>query len=813
MAIRKFTNPRELDLSPGLQDILRRNGMQAHISLNRFGEPELIVMGHDSPVLNYKLTDRQVEDLMNWGTNYHNKKAYNTFTSIVKNDFDMPQGFVTARNASGRVAMGLHGYRIGVGEYGYRGIPFFRPPHRSGRGWFGDFLGWGPRYQDGWHLRRIGDRVFHGGPMTPERPDGRIKPGEMRSGTYGFYYKGNRQEASQEVIDQVVADPKITLLQSEPRPTGQAKPLSEAITTDIYFTNGKFQDVLASHGIVINAADKSMTIQSSANHRDYKYYLTDDELRQLTAEHATGQNGVSVDARLEIINNKIMKEFQDFEQGVTREMLESKDMIGITMRKDSEAYQKYETPYIEQERLLAEQKEIAEQNKRYEEARREEMARLNREEARIKQDPNAISGRAIGELLTGKGFFNSIDGGRQAVVGEIRVDKTRGGNYLMSAIINGERVTHGITEKEYNKFLALDDEHRLKFFDKKFDEVAIHRGDGRGGDDMYMQNGYTRNPGNLTGVFIDKEMSRDEFISFAKAADIGTFLATGTGRVNTGETMKVSNIQAYSINELLAALTPEERQEIGQEKLTDLKDKYILTTRAGGELMTREIAREQYESFQTLSKDDQLKFLNETFNLQEGLAERVADQKTYISQEQIAIENARSNSVDGSILQALNEKKGFYREGRHGREVEVGEIAVEKDPQQEGKYKMTAVIDGKAISHEISQKDFDRFMAVDDMQRMKMFSKIFNEVDMKTRPGQGVNVGAAILAALVTASNVAGFVDGMAHRPRPELYESRMEGPHYYKPGVVHPAEVAAVAFETDMQQEVARSGGVGRGI
>ena len=63
MAIRKFTNPRALDVSPGLQDILRRNGMQAHISLNKFGEPELIVMGHDSPVLNYKLSNRQVDDL------------------------------------------------------------------------------------------------------------------------------------------------------------------------------------------------------------------------------------------------------------------------------------------------------------------------------------------------------------------------------------------------------------------------------------------------------------------------------------------------------------------------------------------------------------------------------------------------------------------------------------------------------------------------------------------------------------------------------------------------------------------------------
>ena len=96
MAIRKYTNPRELDLSVGLQEVLRKNGMQAHISLAKDGGRELIVLGHDSPVLTYKLNEKQVEDLMGWGSTYENKKAYNTFASIVKNDFYMPQNFVSA---------------------------------------------------------------------------------------------------------------------------------------------------------------------------------------------------------------------------------------------------------------------------------------------------------------------------------------------------------------------------------------------------------------------------------------------------------------------------------------------------------------------------------------------------------------------------------------------------------------------------------------------------------------------------------------------------------------------------------------------
>lgn len=104
-------------MSPELQDILRRNGMQAHII--RQGENYLLaVQGHDSPLLTYHISARQMRDLADWGTNSANKKAYNTFADLVKKDFYMPRDFVHARNANGRVAMGLHGYRIGVGEYG-----------------------------------------------------------------------------------------------------------------------------------------------------------------------------------------------------------------------------------------------------------------------------------------------------------------------------------------------------------------------------------------------------------------------------------------------------------------------------------------------------------------------------------------------------------------------------------------------------------------------------------------------------------------------------------------------------------------------
>ena len=641
-----------MDLSTGLQEVLRKNGMQAHISLAKDGGRELIVLGHDSPVLTYKLNEKQVENLMGWGTTYENKKAYNTFASIVKDDFYMPQNFVSASNAFGRVAMGLHGYRIGHGEYGYdarpaRRTPWFAPFSRQGRGWAGDFVGYAPR-TEGFHLRRIGDHAYRpwgGGPMVTERPDNRVKPGEMLSGGYGFYFKGHQKETPVEVLDQISIEPKIKPLEAAPRPQGQGIPYSSVITSDVYFSNDKFQEVLKSHGIVIDEAKKTLTIQSNLSKVDLQYDLKPEELQKLMANKVSGKGGVSVDARLAIINEVIGK---DFDTKLTKDMLETKELVSLDLK--PEVRQEVEAPFIEQERRIAEQQRLA-----------EARAEQRRESERIERDPNAIDGREIQAILGNKGWFQPVANGREMVVGEIRVDKTLNGTYVMEAEVNGRLLAHSISAKDYQKFLDLDDAHRLKMFDKVFNEVEIKSAHGESlyQDDLYLAH----------------------------------------------------------------------------------------------------------------------------------------DGQSIVHQKEVDIQNATSNRVDGAALLEFNERKGFYRERAHGREVEVGNIQV--DPTANGKYKMTAVINGQTISHEITQKQYDKFLAVDDYHRMQLFSKIFNEVDIKTRPGEGHNLGAALLAALVVGGEVMRDGLSVPHEPRPEIYETRT-GPVYHKAGVVSPADVAAANFRSE---------------
>ena len=516
MAIRTNTNPRQMDLQPEMHDLLRRNGMQAHVVSDGMGY-RLLVQGHDSPLLTYPITERQMLALTDWGTNTANKKAYNVFTSIVGNDFHMPKNFVHARNANGRVVMGLHGYRIGIGEYGHVGRPGMPPP----------FLGWTPRNQWGFHLRRVGGQLFYPGPsVVPERPDGRMKPGELQSGGYGFYYKG-RQPAQplqeQDVLQNLQA--AITPLVSRPRSGEPARPYKELITSPVYFSNEKWQECLASHGLIVDKEARTLTVQSEQAAADMVYDLTEEETAVLISNSIEEH---SVEKRLEVLNGVIGADFTD---KVTAETLDSERRIALTLH-----------PEVQQE-------------------------------------------------------------------------------------------------------LA-------------------------------------------------------------------------------------------------------ERQRQGQE----------------------------------IPSPPEMPLAEEE------------------------VRNNAVASVDGRDLQLLNENKGWYREEKHGREVEVSEIGVQPS-QTEGMYRMTAVIDGQVISHEITQKDYDKFLAVDDYHRMKLFSKIFNEVDMKTRPEAQRGLGVKIFAALAAgAAATAGIAHDLRHHhPAPEFHGERFGGPShpYFKPGVDTPRDVAIRNFEAQMNQDI----------
>lgn len=573
MALRKNTNPAPMQLHPELQELLVRNGMEASIVMSD-KNPRLLVRGHDSPVLSYDVTTDQVRRLTDWGSNYANKTAYTTFTGIVEKDFDMPKDFVHARNANGRVAMGLHGYRIGAGEYGrpvpmstrqaiYAGMPLAprcygyadRPRGFLGRlsGW----LGWTPRQQAGFHLRRADGRLYmpNGAPMVPDRPDGRMKPGELQSGGYGFYYKGQASGVGKDDNPNRVEDPLnqlkevfVPITEKAERPKERAKPYKELVSSPVYFTAEKFGECLSSHGIVIDKEAKTLTIQPEQTTFDLQYDLTDKELKMLTSNSL---KEVKLEDRLAAINDIIAA---DFEQPVTIEMLNSDKRWDIPLKQETVeeidrkeegirkgisntptdvriesvkeagelrvapdgkvipiitemeghhweqdirggrdvvlknvvAYEKGKEFFLRAEvnGELFERALTAEQFKelyyRTDEVRIEMVDKLlegisfkNGDYKGELVNATMTDGTRLSDIKDSKGWYREGKDGRQVSVGYIGVQALEGGKYLMKGLIDGEVVSRDISKKDYDKFLAMDDYHRMRMFSKVFDEVDM----------------------------------------------------------------------------------------------------------------------------------------------------------------------------------------------------------------------------------------------------------------------------------------------------------------------------------------------------
>lgn len=451
MSIRSNSLPAGNDISLQLQDILRKNGIQAHLATDGHNYT-LYVQGHDSPLVPYSISRNQYQALADGGTNSSNKHAYKTFVGIVHNDFACPKDFVHARNANGKVTMGLHGYKTHpnppvIGREIGMHPPGMRPP----------MLGWTPRQQDGFHMRRVnGELVMQHGMMVPEREGGRMKPGELQSGAYGFYYKGGQQQSQQPQTDPL-KDLQAVVKPSEPVEYNMepAKKYRDLIPSAVYFSNEKWQECLQSHGITVDKENRKLTIRNANVPEGVSYNLTQTQAEELTRNTLKGD---SVYHRIDIINGLITNDFHD---KLTFDMLNSTEHQNLKLTLEAE------------QRLHPQQSAndavIMEAEQRPMDSRVPGM-----------DNPDGINGQSL--EAHDKAWYRQIANGREVSVGEIWVEKDQQneGKYRMSAVINGEIVSHEISLKQHDKFLALDDYHRMKLFDKVFDEVKIKNIPGRG---------------------------------------------------------------------------------------------------------------------------------------------------------------------------------------------------------------------------------------------------------------------------------------------------------------------------------------------
>ena len=874
--IRKNTNPRATDVAPQLQSVLHANGMQAHISLSETGTYQLVTISHNSSQPRYyDLNEKQLDALVNGGTNTWNKNAYNTFVSIVKDDYYIPGSWVAAKNANSPVNHGLWGHTIMDGEYGYRD-PRFRPFAGPGFGKFDNSL-FGILFGGGrYHIRRVAGRPYfaNSAPVVVERPDGRLKPGELRSGSYGFYDKGNQKK---DALSNLEVDVKPRILE---RPKGKALPLKDYITgysTLLTFSGAGFAEVLSSHGIVVDKDKKTLTIKSDGVNKNLEYTLTDEELNTILNDklrftdtrgkkkQVHNKNAPNISERLDVINKVIANDFAD---KITVDHLQSKDYINIKLKPETAASLG----------LLETQANIYNKN----------IDTLDLDMREMRQDYRTgfvdkwnsigvVDGRTLSE---DNGFYLPMNKGRRVSVGEIQAYPTNDGtkiSYRMTAVINNQVMSHEISKDDYIKFINYDDEHRLQLFDKVFDEVKIKSASNgkledntrssyfdEAKDVVRLEGDYSlvssKSSAAITGAMAWKDnISGDYTINVRTNKDAGMWsfkitedqytkfkYATNDERVQmltslipltdeNKEKMKVvesaflyrggyvkgqnANVSA-SLEKVLQDL---EKAGLGykivnnrdlpeQERFRVLKESVQKLQEKANKSGAKIAIPSDSELWQMIKEHPHTQVPDQ----QQKSKLKSAEQKQYNLndlREQTKINLLGDASVNGESLDNLKASKKWTRSGEHGRATQVGDISVEKLKDAEGKvidgkYKMTAVIDGNVFSHEITEKQYNKFMTVNNLQRMKLFDKIFPEVEMKTKPENRFNLGAALLAAVTTGVGVMAIASEARPHHRPVVFES---GPVFSKPGVVSAAEVSASIYES-MNNGPAPSEGYGLG-
>ena len=884
-------NPYAFDISPQLRGVLERNGLQAHISYDQNGQLQLVTMSHDTQAPKFfPISEDQADLLRDGGTNYTNKKAYQTFVGIVGKDYYVPGSYISACNAGSPVNMGQYGYRINPGEYGYDPVwhmhhrmepvpPLATPPFRPFRGpRFGPFdriMGGLFAFADGgYHIRRINDRPFlyQDRPMVIERPDRRLKPGESKSFDYGFYDKGQQQNGSSQTTAQPLQDMKYKVEEIKlERPKGRSISLNDHDYQLPRLTGDKFQKLLASHGLVLDKNTNTLLVQSASEQVDIRLKVTDAQMRKLLTPkveyklHGKEYNkgGVSLNERLAILNEIISRDFSD---KVTFKQLESHDFVDIHLKPELEA----------------------KLNARHEQAVSHATSMV--------QDPafdirdvranytvgfvdkwNSIAQADGRQLDKSQGFYLPNKDGRRVSVGEIIAynygDGADKGGYRMTAVIDNKIVSHNISQEDYMKFVNYEDEYRLKIFDKYFDEVKIksarngamedniHSRSIEDADGVATLRGHyslvsedTRSA--ITGAMAWHDIASNEYyINVRDDKDRGMW----SFKITAEQFHQFKNASDDEKAKMLTTLIPfkdENGKNLKVVSTEQLPQSTVDKSLDNGRYNEKEAANARKVGFgaddgHSLDKQQEDKDKKEASKetdkeakkhtgkalgfgavamtekdvarLANSEAQQVAEGRAMSAADLNALRQSVKTtligdaSVNGENDTLAKHHKLWKREGEHGRDTTVGSIAVARVRDAEGnvvqgKYKMSAVIDGNVISHEITQKDYNKFLAVNDYQRMKLFDKIFPEVQMKTNPDHKFNFGAAIMAALTVGLDVAAYALSAGRpQPRPDIY---LDKNVYYKPGVVSPQAVSSAIFESEMHNKaVDESLGNGRGM
>lgn len=935
----KDFGPTRYRISDELRKVLNANGMQAQIGFNENGSPILMASAHDSVEPHvYHITQDQFESLTRGGYASLNRQAYQTFVSIVSKDFHIPYSYVAAKEANSPVNMGQWGKEILPGEtgYGYVGTPPLVPFNGSRFGRFDRFVygmaNYGSFMRSGLPLSAFGSpyRPFY----VNERKGGYLRPGELPTGSCGFYDKGRETAVTGQRAKSATQDIKIdsVAVKHLERPKGKAIPINDGLRVEASEQPRQFLNILASHGLSIKTTGKGereLVIMSDGVDKNLGYKIDEEDFKKLTScfptfkkdkhgKEVKASHGMTVDDRLAILNKYVTR---DFTTPVTKAMLESRDYVQLKLK-----------PEVARElKLDADGRVSAVEFSKNLDVIDIKSRRKNYTDGFVDKW-NSI-GIVDGHTLDkGQGFYLPRSHGRRLSVGEIQAYQYNDGKktgWRMTAVISGKPQSKDIKERDYIRFLNSDDKHRLEQFADTFSDVVDIRSSSNGklededlSRSISQSAGASRLKGSysligdnyqayLTDVMALKDsksgnctinvrtskdagvwsyaISEEQYKSFTRGDDqakvkiltevipftrqdktqgqdktqslvvvdnakVPLELAERAARINdnvtSGELEEHTRAvceahHAYILSVLPSVFRSEKDADL--DKLADYMDK---NHRLPSELSTTEVTKVN-KVLERLRKEglynqEVANALNKTGLKPEvvfkgltsdelrrlGLSPETAAHivilqgktlDTLQMQARKALGHAGDKAeewkdLNGAMLKGNHEWK---RGGSNGRSTTIGSITAahaldDAGHEIKGKYILTAIVDGNPISHEINQKTFDKLGALDNEHRLKLFDKIFPEIEMRRKPGTGFHLGSMLLGALDAVRLAAGTGLMMSQafgrpEPRPEFYVTR----HTFYGTDQTAAQTAKILFDADMQTAIHKDmeKDLGRGV
>lgn len=329
-------------------------------------------------------------------------------------------------------------------------------------------------------------------------------------------------------------------------------------------------------------------------------------------------------------------------------------------------------------------------------------------------------------------------------------------------VINRDNIVVPISKQEFDSFLAADDEGRFQLYNKicKVKEGASTYG---GSTVSILRESTPEEQAAVLKEIRSVNWNQDRLVNLKSSGQnqpeqsfrIEVISAVDLAKRYMGDTPEA---QEAAKEDIMSQLPPEQREvaQHMQDKMANwLKDNpMLLYGEKDGKPFIYDMTDREYDKYMVLNDEQKEKYLQKLFQNKETEA-----QKTVISNGQDRGPAPLSVLVPSLESDYEGEEyiKGQVAQAKAGGGLEIDKVNVheassllvklndagtkEQIPQEtldrlNGRYLMTAIVNGHTVSHVIDKETYDRVASMSDQQRKDEFCKVFDVPNDLAKAGE-----------------------------------------------------------------------------